>query len=177
MNLLAKWEAAYAALARELPAMSRLAIPVVIAELGWITMGVVDTIMVGRISPEAIGAVSIGSVLFYTIGVFGTGMLLGLDTLVPQAFGAGDLEDCHHSLIHAIYGVLECLHLEEHRAKCNQEALTGMFDQYRAQTLEYLTSDACANFEAARYTVQAAFYSVFSRLRVEQLVENGLSPV
>ena len=80
-------------------------------------------------------------------------------------------------LNHAIYGVLECLHLEEHRAKCNQEALTGMFDQYRAQTLEYLTSDACANFEAARYTVQAAFYSVFSRLRVEQLVYNGLYPV
>lgn len=86
--------------------MWRLALPVVIAELGWITMGVVDTIMVGRISPESIGAVSIGSVLFYTIGVFGTGMLLGLDTLVPQAFGAGDLEDCHHSLIHGVYGVL-----------------------------------------------------------------------
>ena len=27
------------------------------------------------------------------------------------------------------------------------------------------------------YDLQAAFYSVFSRLRVEQLVENGLSPV
>ena len=45
-----------------------------------------------------------------------------------------------------------------------------MFDQYRAQTLEYLTSDACANFEATRYTVQGAFYTVFSRLRVEGLL-------
>lgn len=85
--------------------MLRLAVPVVIAELGWMAMSVVDTIMVGRISPEAIGAVSIGGVLFMTAGVFGAGMLLGLDTLVPQSFGAGDVDDCHHSLVQAIYGV------------------------------------------------------------------------
>ena len=42
-----------------------------------------------------------------------------------------------------------------------------MFDQYRAQALEYLAGDGCANFEAARYTVQAAFYTVFSRLRLD----------
>ncbi len=86
--------------------MLRLALPVVVAELGWMAMSVVDTMMVGRISAEAIGAVSLGSVLFYAIGVFGTGMLLGLDTLVPQAFGAGDLEDCHRWLVHSAYGVL-----------------------------------------------------------------------
>ena len=51
-----------------------------------------------------------------------------------------------------------------------RQALSNMFDQYRAQTLEYLTSDACANFEATRYTVQGAFYTVFSRLRVEGLL-------
>lgn len=86
--------------------MLSLAVPVVIAELGWMSMSVVDTVMVGRLGPEAIGAVSIGSVLFYTVGVFGAGMLLGLDTLVPQSCGAGDLPDCHHSLIQAIYGSL-----------------------------------------------------------------------
>ncbi len=84
--------------------MLALAAPVVIAELGWMAMGVVDTLMVGRLGAEAIGAVSIGSILFYTIGVFGTGLLLGLDTLVPQAFGADDVEDCHRSLIQAVYG-------------------------------------------------------------------------
>ncbi len=86
--------------------MLSLAVPVVIAELGWMSMSVVDTIMVGRLGPESIGAVSIGAVLFYTVGVFGAGMLLGLDTLVPQAYGAGDLRDCHHSLVQAVYGSL-----------------------------------------------------------------------
>ena len=37
--------------------MLRLAVPVVMAELGWMTMGVVDTLMVGGLGPEAISAV------------------------------------------------------------------------------------------------------------------------
>src|SRR2546423_8276037 len=83
--------------------MARLAGPVVLAELGWMTMGMVDTIMVGHVSPAAMGAVSIGGVLFYTVAVIGTGMVLGLDTLVSQSFGAGDVLDCHRSLLNSVY--------------------------------------------------------------------------
>lgn len=82
--------------------MLHIALPVVGAELGWMAMSVVDTMMVGRLSAEAIGAVSIGTVLFYAVGVVGTGMLLGLDTLVPQSFGANKLEECHRWLFHAL---------------------------------------------------------------------------
>jgi MATE family multidrug resistance protein len=73
------------------------------AELGWMGMGVVDTMMVGRVSAEAMGAVSLGSVLFYAIAIFGSGLMLGLDTLVSQAYGAGRLMDCHRSLVNAVY--------------------------------------------------------------------------
>jgi MATE family multidrug resistance protein len=82
----------------ELSPLLKLAIPVVLAELGWMLMGVVDTIMVGRIGPAAIGAVGVGNVLFQSIGLLSIGLLLGLDTLIAQAFGAGDIEDCNHSL-------------------------------------------------------------------------------
>ncbi len=75
-----------------------LAIPVALAELGWVSMNVVDTIMVGGLGPSAIGAIAIGGSAFYAFAIFGTGLLLGLDTLVAQAFGAGDREDCHRSL-------------------------------------------------------------------------------
>ena len=88
--------------ASEFRSMLHIALPVVAAELGWMAMSVVDTMMVGRLSAEAIGAVSIGTVLFYAVGVVGTGMLLGLDTLVPQAFGANKLEECHRWLFHAL---------------------------------------------------------------------------
>ena len=80
-----------------------LAIPVALAELGWMAMTTVDTIMVGRLGPVAIGAIGIGSSAFYSFSIFGMGLLLGLDTLVSQAFGAGDREDCHHSLTQGVY--------------------------------------------------------------------------
>jgi multidrug resistance protein, MATE family len=87
----------------ELRALLLLAVPVVLSELGWMSMAIVDTIMVGRLSPEAIGAVGISSAIFYTPALFGIGLLLGLDTLVSQAFGRGDFDDCHRALAQGVY--------------------------------------------------------------------------
>ena len=87
----------------ELGALLLLAIPVVLSELGWMAMSIVDTIMVGRLSPAAIGAVGISSAIFYTPALFGIGLLLGLDTLVAQAFGRGDFDDCHRALAQGVY--------------------------------------------------------------------------
>jgi MATE family multidrug resistance protein len=89
----------------ELRPMVRLALPLVLAELGWMSMAIVDTMMVGRLpnSAVAIGAVSISSILFHVLAFFGSGLLIGLDTLVSQAFGAGQREDCHRSLLNSIY--------------------------------------------------------------------------
>jgi MATE family multidrug resistance protein len=83
--------------------MLALAVPVIFAELGWMSMTVVDTIMVGRLGPAAIGATAIGSSAFYSFAIFGMGLLLGLDTLVSQSYGAGNLKDCHNSLAQGIY--------------------------------------------------------------------------
>ena len=88
-----------ASLRSELVPMLRLAVPVVMAELGWMTMGVVDTLMVGGLGPEAISAVGIGASMHIAFAIFGMGVLLGLDTLVSQAYGAGDVADCHRWLI------------------------------------------------------------------------------
>src|SRR5277367_5845625 len=92
-------------IAEEARPMLRLAIPLVLAELGWMTMAIVDTMMVGRQahSAEAIGAVSLGSILFNAAAIFGTGLVLGLDTLVSHSYGAGNVEACHHSLVNGVY--------------------------------------------------------------------------
>ena len=92
-------------LRKELPPTVRLALPLVLAELGWMSMAIVDTIMVGHLpdSATAMGAVSLGSNIFIVPALFGAGLLMGLDTLVSQAFGAGQREDCHRSLINSIY--------------------------------------------------------------------------
>jgi multidrug resistance protein, MATE family len=54
-------------------------------------------------SAVAMGAVSLASAVFMVLALFGEGLLLGLDTLVAQAFGAGKREDCHRSLINGVY--------------------------------------------------------------------------
>ena len=72
----------------------------VLAELAWVTMGIVDTLMVGSLGAEAIGAVGIGSSVFMGVCVFAMGLLLGLDTLVAQSYGADRLDDCHRWLVH-----------------------------------------------------------------------------
>src|SRR5580698_2349009 len=62
----------------ELRALVVLAVPVVLSELGWMAQGVVDTIMVGRLGPAAIGAVALGNAICYTPSLFGVGLMLGL---------------------------------------------------------------------------------------------------
>jgi len=67
-----------------------LATPVVVVQLGLMLMGVVDTMMVGRFSPEALGAVALGNLLFWTLSVLGMGTLMALDPVIAQAVGAKD---------------------------------------------------------------------------------------
>jgi multidrug resistance protein, MATE family len=85
--------------------MLSLGWPLVLAELGWMAMGIIDTIMVGRLpnSATAIGAVSLGGIVFYTCTISGGCLLLGLDTIVSQAYGAGRIADCHRALWTALY--------------------------------------------------------------------------
>ncbi len=84
-------------------AMLSLAWPVVLAELGWVLMGIVDTVFVGPLGPAAIGAVGTGSSMFIAVMVLGIGTLFALDTFVAQAFGAGRTDDCHRWLVAGLW--------------------------------------------------------------------------
>ena len=93
------------ALRREFRPMLRLALPLVFAEIGWMSMGVVDTIMVGRLpnSAVAIGATGLGQSLYHSVAIFGGGLLLGMDTFVAQAHGRDDIVDARHSLVNGSF--------------------------------------------------------------------------
>jgi len=80
---------------RELLPMLKIAVPVVLAELGWMTMGVVDTVMVGTLGPEAISASGVGNSMHIAFVIFGMATMLGLDTLVSHAYGARNMRECH----------------------------------------------------------------------------------
>ena len=72
--------------------MSRLAVPVVLAQVGLMLMGVVDTLMVSRVSAEALAAVALGNLYFTSLMLPAAGTLMVLDAVVSQALGAGDRE-------------------------------------------------------------------------------------
>jgi MATE family multidrug resistance protein len=68
----------------------RLAVPVVVVQVGLMAMGVVDVIMVGHYSAADLAATALGNIFVYGIAGFSMGVLMALDPLVSQAFGAGD---------------------------------------------------------------------------------------
>jgi multidrug resistance protein, MATE family len=84
--------------------MVGLALPLVMAELGWMAMGVVDTVMVGHLPHPAttISAAALGQVLYNTLAFGVGGVLLGLDTYISQAHGAGEWEDANRWLMSGV---------------------------------------------------------------------------
>ena len=68
----------------------RLALPIVAVQLGMMAMGVVDTIMVGHFSSEAMAATALGNIYAFGVMLAAMGIPMALDPLMSQAVGAGD---------------------------------------------------------------------------------------
>jgi len=94
----------YPSFTRDFRLTLRLALPLIVAEVGWMSMGVVDTLMVGRLpdSAVAIGATGLGQSLYHVVAIFGSGLLLGMDTFVAQAYGREDLYDARSTLLNGV---------------------------------------------------------------------------
>ncbi len=74
----------------ELRRLAQLALPIVITQVGTMALGVVDTLMVGRLGVTVLAATALGNVWVMGTLVLGMGVMLGLDPIVTQAHGAGD---------------------------------------------------------------------------------------
>ena len=86
-------------IAHELRALLRLAAPIAVAQAGMALMGLVDTAVVGRVGPVALGAVGLGNGIFFGLAIAGLGLMMGLDPLISQAVGAGQLDRARLLLI------------------------------------------------------------------------------
>src|SRR6201994_612655 len=77
----------------ELPPLLRLAAPLIAGELGWMSMSVVDTSMVGRLPHSAVpmAAAALAQVLFntFTFGIGGVLLALALGALLIAIFAFG----------------------------------------------------------------------------------------
>ena len=68
-------------LRRELAAATRLAAPVALVQLGLMAMGVVDTMMLGHLSAQALAAGALGHISTVGLLILGAGILAALDPL------------------------------------------------------------------------------------------------
>jgi MATE family multidrug resistance protein len=74
----------------ELRGQLTLAVPLTLGYLGQMLMGLVDTLMLGHYSEAALAGAGIAGSMLFAVTAFGMGMVMGLDSLVPQALGAGE---------------------------------------------------------------------------------------
>jgi MATE family multidrug resistance protein len=72
----------------------KLAYPVTIGQLGHVMLGVVDSMMVGRVGAEPLAASSLVNGLVFLVVVFGLGMSLAISPLVAIAKGSDNHEQC-----------------------------------------------------------------------------------
>jgi MATE family multidrug resistance protein len=87
----------------ELSALGRMAAPLALANAAVSLMGVVDTAILGRAGAVPLAATGLGNLLFFTLGVLGMGMMMGLDPLVSQALGAGERARARHFLWQGVW--------------------------------------------------------------------------
>lgn len=71
-----------------------LAFPVIIGQLGFMMMGVVDSVMVGRIGAVPLAASALGHGLTFLVFIIGLGSSIAVTPLVAILVGAKKFEDC-----------------------------------------------------------------------------------
>ncbi len=86
----------------------RLGGPLALGELGWMSTYIVDALMVGRLphSALAISGSSLGNTIFYAIAFCAIFLLNGLETLIAQAFGREEHNECVYLLVQSFWIVL-----------------------------------------------------------------------
>lgn len=77
-------------LRRHLAALFTLAAPVMLSRAGILLLSIADFAMTGRVSLEALNALSLGFSVFIPIMVAGIGLMLGVVSAASRQFGAGD---------------------------------------------------------------------------------------
>ena len=76
-------------LRRELRTNLRLALPLIVAQLAFVSMGTVDAIFAGRLGVSELAAVAVGSNVWFLSFVMFMGVAMAVSPIVAQRLGAG----------------------------------------------------------------------------------------
>jgi multidrug resistance protein, MATE family len=90
----------------EILPLLQLGVPVALAHLANISMHIVDMYFVGKLGPAALGGVSIANAVYSTLLIVGIGLQLGLEFLLPHAWGSGKQREGNLLFVQAAYFAL-----------------------------------------------------------------------
>jgi multidrug resistance protein, MATE family len=134
-----------------------LGVPVAITQLGAMTLGVVDTIMVGHVGVLELDAAALGNLWLMGTMIFGLGVIFGMDPLVSQAHGSGDRRTVALTLQRGIVVALAC----------SVPTVASWF--FTGPVLRGLGQDAALASAAHEYVIaqtpSLAFFFVFNAVR------------
>ena len=75
-----------------------IAIPILFAQIAQNSMGMVDTIMAGRVSAADMAAISVGASIWLPLVLFGHGLLLALPPTISYLNGSGQRKRIAHQV-------------------------------------------------------------------------------
>ncbi|MBN6065690.1 MATE family efflux transporter [Aggregatibacter actinomycetemcomitans] len=80
-----------------------IAIPILFAQIAQNSMGLVDTIMAGRVSAADMAAISVGASIWLPLVLFGHGLLLALPPTISYLNGSGQRKRIAHQMRQGIW--------------------------------------------------------------------------
>jgi len=99
--------------ANEIKKTIYLSIPIVVGQIGQLSMSVVDNIMVGKVGVQALAAASIANALFTLVMVVGFGISMAITPLTAIALGRGKDMECgvilrQGLILNLLFGIVLC---------------------------------------------------------------------
>ena len=90
----------------EVKKLIAIALPILLAQVAQNSMGLVDTIMAGRVSAADMAAISVGASIWFPLVLFGHGLLLALPPTISYLNGSGKRNRIAHQVRQGIWIVI-----------------------------------------------------------------------
>ncbi|OOF37652.1 MATE family efflux transporter [Rodentibacter heidelbergensis] len=121
----------------------KIAIPILLAQVAQNSMGLVDTIMAGRVSSTDMAAISVGASIWLPLVLFGHGLLLALPPTISYLNGSGQRHRIAHQVRQGIWialassiplglliyysdFILQLMQMDSHMAQITRDYLQAM---------------------------------------------------
>ncbi len=152
--------------------MTALAVPVIIDQIGMMSMGIVDTIMVGRLGAAPLGAVAVGAAVYFFVMVFSWGVLSSVGPTVAHAFGARQPDEIARATGQGFWLAL-LLFAIALLVVTNVDVilrLTGQSDSIITLSTSYVSALSYGMIAALWYSVLRSFTVGLGRTRVTMVI-------